>query len=93
MVITGLTRNQLAGNRTRVRIPSSPPKETAAFGRLFLLAETNRIRKDGLPEGQVTKCPVDTWLVRGRIHRLMNVPGTGVGISLSFVAEIHRRKN
>ena len=26
MVITGLTRNQFAGNRTRVRIPPSPPK-------------------------------------------------------------------
>ena len=26
MVITGLTRNQFASNRTRVRIPSSPPK-------------------------------------------------------------------
>ncbi len=26
MVITGLTRNQLASNRTRVRIPPSPPQ-------------------------------------------------------------------
>ena len=26
MVITGLTRNQFAGNRTRVRIPPSPPR-------------------------------------------------------------------
>ena len=26
MVITGLTRNQFASNRTWVRIPSSPPK-------------------------------------------------------------------
>ena|GEM_PF-1422961 len=26
MVITGLTRNQFASNRTRVRIPPSPPK-------------------------------------------------------------------
>ena len=29
VVITGLTRNQFASNRTWVRIPSSPPTETA----------------------------------------------------------------
>ena len=29
VVITGLTRNQFASNRTWVRIPSSPPMETA----------------------------------------------------------------
>ena len=29
MVITGLTRNQFAGNRTWVRIPSSPPEKDA----------------------------------------------------------------
>ena len=32
MVITGLTRNQFAGNRTWVRIPPSPPQSLAAQG-------------------------------------------------------------
>ena len=31
MVITGLTRNQFAGNGTRVRIPPSPPKKRSNF--------------------------------------------------------------
>ena len=38
MVITGLTRNQFAGNRTRVRIPPAAPKapEAICFWSLFL---------------------------------------------------------
>ena len=32
MVITGLTRNQFAGNRTWVRIPPSPPKRDKTAG-------------------------------------------------------------
>ena len=31
MVITGLTRNQLAGNRTWVRIPPAPPEKPTSF--------------------------------------------------------------
>ena len=40
MVITGLTRNQFASNRTRVRIPPSPPKtlENTTFSRVFTLS-------------------------------------------------------
>jgi hypothetical protein len=37
VVITGLTRNQFAGNRTWVRIPPSPPKTK---GKKDLLAQT-----------------------------------------------------
>ena len=33
------------------------------------------IRKDGPTEGGVKKCPVDTFLVCGRINSLMKVPG------------------
>ncbi len=55
------------------------------------MAKANEIRKDGPPEGRATKCPVDPWLVRGRIHSLMNAPGTGVGIRLSLAAELQRR--
>ena len=38
VVITGLTRNQFASNRTWVRIPSSPPirLENTMFSSLFL---------------------------------------------------------
>ena len=32
VVITGLTRNQFARNRTRVRIPPSAPKENTLYG-------------------------------------------------------------
>ena len=52
------------------------------------------IRKDGISAHTgAKKCPVDTSLVRGRIHILMNGPGTGVGIRLSFVAEKYCRSN
>ena len=41
----------------------------------------------GPTEGGVKNMPVACFLGRGRIHRLMNAPGTGVGISLLFVTE------
>ena len=65
-------------------------KEGHPNGVSFLLAEQQRIRKDGPTEGRVKKCPVDTFLVRGRIHRLMNAPSMGVSISLLFVAVEYR---
>ena len=37
VVITGLTRNQFASNRTRVRIPPAAPKEEQALKALALL--------------------------------------------------------
>ena len=42
VVITGLTRNQFARKRTRVRIPSSPPTEplkTQCFQGFFLFGK------------------------------------------------------
>ena len=51
------------------------------------MAEQQRIRKDGPTTGGGSKCPVDTFLVRGRIHRLMKAPGTGVGIRLTIAEE------
>ena len=50
-------------------------------------------RKDGPTVGRVKKCPVDTFLVRGIIHSLMNASGTAVGIRLYFVAEKYTRRN
>ena len=50
------------------------------------MAEQQRIRKDGPTEGRVKKCPVDTFLVRGRIHILMNAPSMGVDMRILFVA-------
>ena len=44
------------------------------------------IRKAGRSVAGAKKCPVDTFLGRGRIHCLMNAPGTGVGIRQSFDA-------
>ena len=44
VVITGLTRNQFASNRTWVRIPSSPPTEplkTQCFQGFFLFGENS----------------------------------------------------
>ena len=37
--------------------------------------------------------PATYFLGRGRIHSLMNAPGTGVGIRLSFAAEKYSRRN
>ena len=45
------------------------------------------IRKDGPTGGRAKKCPADTFFVRGRIHSLMNAPGTGVGRRLSNAAK------
>ena len=42
VVITGLTRNQFASNRTRVRIPPSAPKEKAAFAAFSFVYEARR---------------------------------------------------
>ena len=63
-----------------LRQKGSPPKGWGSF-----LAEGG-IRKAGHSVAGVKKCPVDTFLGRGRIHCLMNAPGTGVGIRLLFVA-------
>ena len=49
------------------------------------MAEQQRIRKDDLSKGQVNKCPVDTCLVRGRIHILMNASGMDVDMRILFV--------
>ncbi len=57
MVITGLTRNQFAGNRTWVRIPPSPPKQRHLFfagAFIFVLAS----------EG------FEVYARRGKSHRL-----------------------
>ena len=35
-------------------------------------------RKDGPTEGRVKKCPVDTFLVRGRVHSSVDASGTDV---------------
>ena len=49
------------------------------------------IRKDGISAHTgAKKCPVDTSLVRGRIHILMNGPGTGVGMRILFVVVGYR---
>ena len=50
------------------------------------------IRKDGPTVGRVKKCPVETFLVRGRIHGLLNAPSMGVGIRILFVAGKYGRK-
>ena len=59
VVITGLTRNQFAGNRTRVRIPPTPPKEKphpcgVAF--LFGMVFDGGIRKAALGNMPVACC-------------------------------------
>ena len=66
MVITALTRNQVGGNASWVRIPPPPPRKTAPHGAVFL-GGGGGIRKDGPGEARAKKCPVDTFLVRGRI--------------------------
>ena len=53
-----------------LRQKSSPPSGWGAF-----LAEGG-IQKGGTrPQTGVTKCPVDTWLARGRIHAHSDAPG------------------
>ncbi len=44
MVITGLTRNQFASNRTRVRIPPSPPKRLNFEPLIFFFVPTTPIK-------------------------------------------------
>ena len=56
----------------------------------FLVHREERIRKDGPNKVRVKKCPVDTFLVRGRIHIHMNAPGTGVGMRILFVVVGYR---
>ena len=52
----------------------------------YFFWRSSGIRKDGSTEGRVKKCPVDTFLVRGRIHILMNAPSMGVDMRILFVA-------
>ena len=83
MVITGLTRNQLGSNPTRVRIPPSPPKRTPPIRAVSFLA-TEGFEEAGIAAGEAKNMPATYFLGRGRIHSLMNAPGTGVGIRLSY---------
>ena len=45
---------------------------------VFLLAEDEGFEEGGLAEGKAKKCPVDTFLARGRIHERVNASGTDV---------------
>ena len=53
---------------------------------IFLLSQQG-FEEAGPCAAGVKNMPVACFLGRGRIHRLMNAPGTGVGISLLFVTE------
>ena len=60
MVITGLTRNQFASNRTWVRIPSSPPTkplEMYHFQGFFLSCFSNRLHEHVFAIGVINECP------------------------------------
>ena len=63
----GVTRN-LVGHESaaRVRIPAAPPIEKAPARVLFLWRRCG-IRKGDPGKARVNKCPVDTYLARGRI--------------------------
>ena len=55
---------------------------------VFFFVPVTGIEEAGLTEGRAKKCPVDTFLGRGRIHFLMNAPGMGGGMRISFVVEL-----
>ena len=57
----------------------------------FLFLLELGIRKDGTSAHTgAKKCPVDTSLVRGRIHILMNAPSMGVDMRILFVVVGYR---
>ena len=73
MVITGLTRNQFAGNRTWVRIPPAAPKapEADASGAFFILTgERNRRTCSALCAliGPILRFRKDNQFPLGAVH-------------------------
>jgi len=52
----------------------------------------NGIRRGRPTAGGVKKCPVDTFLGRGRIHRIPTASGRDVGGILSFLGAYGIRK-
>ena len=56
MVITGLTRNQLTGNRPWVRIPPAPPyRDVAQLGRALRSGRRGRRFKSCHPDQKSTR--------------------------------------
>ena len=53
----------------------------------FLVHREERIRKDGPNKVRVKKCPVDTFLVRGRVHRRKTASRRDVGFLLFLFTE------
>ena len=83
----GVTRN-LVGHESvaRVRIPAAPPKNLHPIrGGDFLMKKVDSKGRPDRREGK--KVSSGHFFVRGRIHSLMNAPGTGVGRRLSNAAQ------
>ncbi len=61
MVITGLTRNQLTGNRPWVRIPPPPPLSMNRMIEFmwFFIWNNESIKRGGIRTGGERKC--DLW--------------------------------
>ena len=57
-------------------------------GGYFFWRRVKDSKRPARPKGGSKKCPVDTFLGRGRIHILMNAPGMGVGMRILFVVEL-----
>ena len=53
----------------------------------FLVHREERTRKDGPNKVRVKKCPVDTFLVRGRVHRRKTASHRDVGFLLFLFTE------
>ena len=70
----------------------SAKKKGQALACPFFLA-TEGFEEAGIAAGEAKNMPATYFLGRGRIHSLMNAPGTGVGIRLSFAAEKYSRRN
>ena len=84
------SKSRRPGNRCKGSNPFCSAKKKDTPKGVLLFGSAAGIRKDGLPKGQVNKCPVDTFLVRGRIHSLMNAPSMGVGMRILFVVVGYR---
>ena len=60
-------------------------KKDTPWGVLLFLGGQQGFEEAGPTVSGVKKCPVDTFLGRGRIHILMNAPSMGVGMRILFV--------
>ena len=65
-------------NAVWVRVPSLAPKNPSALTGIRIFYAQDGTRKSGPTEGRVRKCPVDTFLARGRVPQISDASSMDV---------------